>query len=1161
MNLWDRVGEIVAKYGEKQLFEISSDSEGLLLTLPGDLFDQCDTGQGDPDRLNQFIHLQMLQEQGQASQIANGFLIETVDAVRLENSFRRLLQIPDPWPGKFELDISGHTTSTNFELQMILVDLLGNKIRHFKLKGPLLYLTDTEVYLPNEEQWLAFDTVLKHEEMNVQDRDEYSNLLAIYKLQKAKDAGLEIDLRQFDTLEATEPEGVSVSVNLDQDGNAELTPAFKDLSPDDVKSRLQQFNKEGQHSFRVKGKILLMDEKRLAAVQEIIKRRHIPKEHVPVFFKTPTAYLDASLVDLDMGFSLRVQGVQEFTHAYFGETDETGINWLDTHAETIFAPSKINRIIHDEETLQRFEEKVDAAWKTGASQCFFDENLFDISDKEAIQKAIIETREKITERQQETKTNDAKSDEEDKQVSVAIEIAKNDRDRDFGDEQKIDDVLYQDDPDWERYKRKPFNYQKRGIRWILGLSCHTFAIGSDDLGKFGSLLADDMGLGKTYMSLVAVNEYLKQAKDKKVEKQPGPVLVVAPLGLLDNWKDEVEKTFTESPFNSIIRLQADADLKQYRLQGAGRETVQNLNVELEEIRYALKVGKEFGVERLDLPQRLVLTTYQTLRDYQFSLARIDWSFVIFDEAQNIKNPNSLSTVAAKALKARFKLIATGTPVENSLADFWCLLDTAKPGYLGAYQHFRAKYIKPILQAEDEDKPNVRLGIGKRLRHDVGALMLRRVKEEQLHGLPKKTIFSGGRKSKYTKHMGVLYCTMTERQCQSYDTIIQIVKEQQDSGEGGNPVLSGLHRLRDVSLHPDLVEGDGLPTPTNGQNALEIINESGKLQGLIKLLYEIQERQEKVIIFVINRNLQAFLKAALGNIFERQISVINGDTKAVAKKQSDQTRRSLITDFEQEQGFNIIIMSPLAAGTGLTIVGANNVVHLERHWNPAKEAQATDRVYRIGQEKDVNVYIPVLHHPVSDVDSFDVNLDQLLSMKADLKDAVITPEEVDPQVLGNKLFDTKEPTGRTSSRVYMPDDLKNLSWQKFEALIAELLKRHYEGEVMLTKDGADKGADVVVKGIKNVLVQVKHITDGKLNSEMPLREIFAAKQPYSQATGIQFDELIVATNAKKIPSRIRNQEETYNVKLWDFNRIKDIMAQHHISEKDVLLRLGKKRLGV
>ena len=144
---------------------------------------------------------------------------------------------------------------------------------------------------------------------------------------------------------------------------------------------------------------------------------------------------------------------------------------------------------------------------------------------------------------------------------------------------------------------------------------------------------------------------------------------------------------------------------------------------------------------------------------------------------------------------------------------------------------------------------------------------------------------------------------------------------------------------------------------------------------------------------------------------------------------------------------------------------------------------------------------------------------------------------------------------------MPDDLKNLSWQKFEALIAELLKRHYEGEVMLTKDGADKGADVVVKGIKNVLVQVKHITDGKLNSEMPLREIYAAKQPYTQAIGIQFDELIVATNADVISRRVRAQKDTYNVKLWDFLRIKDIMAQHQISEKDVLLRLGKKRLVV
>lgn len=123
-----------------------------------------------------------------------------------------------------------------------------------------------------------------------------------------------------------------------------------------------------------------------------------------------------------------------------------------------------------------------------------------------------------------------------------------------------------------------------------------------------------------------------------------------------------------------------------------------------------------------------------------------------------------------------------------------------------------------------------------------------------------------------------------------------------------------------------------------------------------------------------------------------IHIINGDTAAVQQKQDVLTRKTMIEQFEATVGFNIIIMSPVAAGVGLTVVGANHVIHVERHWNPAKEAQATDRVYRIGQQKDVYVHLPAALHP--QFDSFDVHLDRLLNGKLMIKDAVVTPEPVD-----------------------------------------------------------------------------------------------------------------------------------------------------------------------
>lgn len=175
------------------------------------------------------------------------------------------------------------------------------------------------------------------------------------------------------------------------------------------------------------------------------------------------------------------------------------------------------------------------------------------------------------------------------------------------------------------------------------------------------------------------------------------------------------------------------------------------------------------------------------------------------------------------------------------------------------------------------------------------------------------------------------------------------------------------------------------------SARRVMHQSGKLQVLLKTLDAIKSRGEKVILFMVTKRLQRLLKLWLDQIYGLDVAIINGDTAAVAKKSDVLSRKQLITQFEAASGFNILIMSPVAAGVGLTVVGANHVVHLERHWNPAKEAQASDRVYRIGQKKPVTIHLPAVLHP--DFDAFDVHLDRLLRGKLMLKDAVVTPESV------------------------------------------------------------------------------------------------------------------------------------------------------------------------
>jgi hypothetical protein len=529
--------------------------------------------------------------------------------------------------------------------------------------------------------------------------------------------------------------------------------------------------------------------------------------------------------------------------------------------------------------------------------------------------------------------------------------------------------------------------------------------------------------------------------------------------------------------------------------------------------------------------------------------------VVFDEAQHIKNPNTLATRAAKGLKAKFKLLATGTPVENHLGDFWCLMDTARPGTLGAYQDFRQQYITPIRQAMPEQVSELRQSIGKNLRNKVGALMLRRLKEDNLPGLPQKFVFSGlnTHQENGCRYDPLLEKEMNGVQLQRYDTTIDTVVEMQQQGDGTNPILAGLHQLREISLHPLLLNSGMLATPKNSREARELMRLSGKLEILLDILDQIRKKGEKAIIFLINKRLQSFLKVSLGRIYDINVEIINGDTKAIAtsSRTAANTRKGIISSFEGKKGFGVIIMSPIAAGTGLTVVAANNVIHLERHWNPAKEDQASDRVFRIGQTKDVNVYLPILKHP--SIDSFDVNLHRLLSNKVTLKDAVITPEEVTNEEMGAAIFRAAV-NQEDQARPLRGKDLPLLSWQEFEALCAELYGQHLRGEAFLTPTN-DQGADVVILGKdQNALVQCKHTSMSKYDSVDPLIQIHGAKPAYEEKTGKEFSRLIVAVNGRKYSRKVVAAAQTYKTELVAQGDLDNLLKMYKVSRKEIQKRL-------
>lgn len=945
----------------------------------------------------QYAYLKGLHEQGYASKNANGFTVLSEQIVELDDDFFEVFNLPSSFAGSYQARFEGNTGQAAFSAAIDLLMEDTTRISRYSIHGPFLRLADNEIYRVSSAEWQALSALKKHADLDSSERGEYENNWLIFQLQVAKKGGVRINLAQFENLELTHPDAVGVAVEQMSNGDLLLNPTYgSGLDLADIKARLGQIIEGDDHCIlRVKNKFILLDKARLEATEEILSNSRIPKEQVALFLKSPTAYLDASLIDLDTGFSLRVHGAERFTHRYFGDVEESGIDWFALSEALLEPAENLSSVIDSEEYLQEIEARISDSVSHSVDTLEVEERTFDISDSQKVSTAIEKCRNKLQEPPLDEEFGSGEDEDSATESTdrAVVAIDSNDEEADFSKTSRLEGF----DPSIQKFatdnlKRTPFPHQDEGINWLLAHLESAKSSGADG----GALLADDMGLGKTFMALVGIEEWYRRCKLQGHPEKP--TLIVAPLSLLENWQAEVGETFHKSPFSDIVVLQAGADLPAYRVAGSGRETQQeftegDLISEQDEIRYSLKVGKSFGYERLDMPRRLVLTTYQTLRDYQFSLSRIDWGIVAFDEAQNLKNPNALATRAAKGLKSDFKLLATGTPVENSLKDFWCLLDTATPGLLGAWQDFRKTYISPITSAEADQVRQIKIDVGSQLRGTVGDFMLRRTKASHLKGLPEKRIFTGDENSLDGLFKPDLAGVMRGAQLHHYEEIIDAVRSSTVE-DRRSLVLPSLHKLKVTSIHHDIEAKR--PVPDSAKELVVQAEKSIKIQSTLATLKDVEKRGEKAIIFATTKAVQAYVSALVTSVFRIPVDIVNGDTKAVPSKRDTQTRKVIIDRFQAAPGFGVIVMSPVAAGVGLTVVGANNVIHLERHWNPAKEAQATDRVYRIGQEKNVNVYMPMALHPSSK--SFDLKLNGLLVNKVDLSDAVVAPSIVDAEDL-------------------------------------------------------------------------------------------------------------------------------------------------------------------
>lgn len=922
--------------------------------------------------------LQSLLEQGIAEELNEKFSISWSNLLSAYDDLNGLLDLPTLFSGDIYVNFQSTTSNNDFDINWGLE--LNRREIYPTIKGAIIE-NGKDTYLMSAPLFNAINAILEHKKK--EKKPEEDNLYLMYALENASKQGLKINLKHFNNFEFIIPEKVSLFVEQDFEGNLILTPNLGiSEDPSEVRKRLHQIERNAKSSsLRIKKQIVIIDETKRQAIEEIAKVRKIDKSIAPDFLNNPTSYISGTSIDLDSGFSARVLGVTEFVHAYFGDQEKSANKWFEANA------NKITRIVHEipyiqdviknVEDLEDFKAVYKDAEATNSEVVTFKDLDFNIKNKDEVKAIINECSMNI---------NLGKTSEIEKLKALVLDVQKNDDELEYSSDILQAENLYKGEIDISAYKRSFYPHQNEGVRWILAHAMH--AINDNNTG---CLLADDMGLGKTFMTIVAIREYLIKFKEKYGSTPP--VLVVAPVALLEGWEEEIQKTYKENFFNNIVLLTSNGELKKYIKSGCSKELRYPTETEdeysgigLENIRYSLKIGEEYGNQRLDAENTIVLTNYETLRDYQASFGLINWSMIVFDEMQYIKNPNTRASVAAKALKSKFKLAVTGTPVENSLKDIWNIFDVINSGLLDSYQNFRDEFISPILKNDsDIDTKNK---LGQKLRTKIGNYMLRRNKEDKLPDLPSKIIFSGV-KSNFPNivYDDGLSLPMSNAQEELYQNALN---EYANATNKPKAALQTLHKLRQICLFPALDKNIELEIPISIKDVNNLFERSSKLIHLQRILDNIRTKNEKVIIFLINKKLQEVLKHSLKIIYGINVSVVNGDSPNITTSTVNPSRKKMIANFEDKDGFNIIIMSPLAAGVGLTVTGANNVIHLERHWNPAKEAQATDRVYRIGQKKDVNIYVPVCKY--SQGKSFDEILDALLSRKIDLNKSIVTPNE-------------------------------------------------------------------------------------------------------------------------------------------------------------------------
>lgn len=852
----------------------------------------------------------------------------------LDDEDKKVLGVPDQFNKFMRLRGNGMLNSSDFTYSLdLLTAVPDGEIISYNRNNNIIN-DNNQNYLLSENQYNLFRAI---EHFNQCDSEQKTTNFNLHCFAEIKQMAIKANY-VLDSYLANEnvyaPEKIGLEIGKDGDDytimpSVDLEESSKFTSAYDKMRKLQDVypvQKENGERVRV---VLSPEQKESLAPLKERKNRFRSKDEIREIIKNPTEYFDPEQFDLSEFYSDRVIEIGIYKPKFYPFVCPYKSCWVA--GATIECPeSGATKVtVNDMESLLDLEHLIEEATNTNKETINYQDTPMDVSDAKFLAKLA---------RKQMASPNIPIEQENNENEPKVLIIEENAEELGFTAKKATIETggkftLFKD-----MFLNEGFNlktHQEEGVAWLQ----HLYKSKAS-----GCLMADDMGLGKTLQILYFIDWHSRKYPHHK------PYLIVAPISLLENWENEYNRFFM-SPRLDICRLTSK------------------------------DVPRKFNKSVINQMQKMniILTNYESLRISQLNFCAVEFDVVVLDEAQKIKSPGTLVTNAAKALKCNFKIAMTGTPVENSLLDLWCIMDFCVPGLLGNAKAFAAQYQNP-LKKEDTDI----VALGNEIHDQLGLYFMRRLKQDVAKDLPKKI------ELKESVEMPSL------QQNEYVAAINKYVKGIQPN------MLLTIMNVREISEHPYLHDSTLLQHDTN-----DLIDTSARLIATIKFLDTIKQKGEKVILFAERRDSQKMLQKIIHERYGIITKIINGDTPSVSSSRYNPdklSRQASIDEFQSVDGFNAIVMSPVAAGMGLNVTGANHVIHYSRHWNPAKENQATDRAYRIGQTKDVYVYYPMAIS--KQFKSFDVNLDDLLSRKTSLATSTIFPTErieVTQDELGRMMF--------------------------------------------------------------------------------------------------------------------------------------------------------------